>query len=179
MFLYHKGWEVRGCKCPRFCLDRNTEPASVPAATVCTCPNSNVPHDCTLPQETLLWLFKGRISKTESLIKRKKAHYFFKLCSFSMNPVLLVLYNPEQTADKCPMSLPTKGARETSLWNHQKLKKYVCNILLPSVIPSAAKPTQSGQGVPGVVQLCRVLLLCTLSPLELRGTSIVMDETPA
>lgn len=127
----------------------DTEPASIPAATVWTCPD--MPHGCTLPQEALLWLFKGGISKTELLVKRKYAHYFFHLCSFSKNPVLFVLDSPEHTAYKCSMSLQAKGTRETSLWNHQKMKKYVGNILLPTVVPCAANPAQSGQGVPGVV----------------------------
>lgn len=145
---------VTGCKCPRFwdiSLDRKTGPASTPTATIWSCPDSNMPHDCTLTQEALLWLFRGRISKTELLVKRKNAHYLFQLCSFSKNPVLFVLDSPEHTAYKCSMSLQAKGVRETSLWNHQKLKKYVGNILLPSVVPCAANPTPSGQGVPGVV----------------------------
>lgn len=142
---------VTGCKCPGFCLDRNTEPASIPRATVWTCPNISMPHICTLTQEALLWPVKGRISKTELLVKRKNAHYFFQLCFFSKNPVLFVLDNLEHTVCKCSTSLQAKGTRETSLWNHLKLKKYVDNILLPSVAPCVANPTQSGQGLTGVV----------------------------
>lgn len=145
---------VTGCKCPRFCLDRNTKPASIPTATVWTCPNNKWLPKCHMIAPSLRKLCCGPSKRgflRQLLIKRENAHYFFKLCSFSKSPVLFVLHNPEHTASKRSMSLQATGTRETSLWNHQKLKKYVCNILLQSVAPCAANPTQSGQEVPGAV----------------------------
>ena len=68
-----------------------------------------------LTWEAMLWPFEGQISMPESLVKRKNACYFFQLCSFSKNPVLFGLDNPERTVRKCSVSLQAKGTRETSL----------------------------------------------------------------
>lgn len=73
------------------------------------------------------------------------------LSFFSKNPVLFRLDNFEHTVYKCPMSLQAKGTRETSVWNHQKLKKYVGYILLPSMAALYSKLAQSGHWVIGIV----------------------------
>lgn len=124
--------------------------------------------------EAVLSPFKEQISMPESLVKRKNACYFFQLCTFSKNPVLFELDNPECTVHKCSVTLQTKGTKEMSIWNHQKLKKYVGNILLPSTAALCSKSNTiwSLSNKDCIAVQRALILLLSLLPPELRDTYI-------